>query len=60
MWPAARPMITAEWLCVRCGATNRKLTPPALTRIDDRCMSCRARHVVEREETPVRWRATER
>lgn len=57
MWPAARPMITAEWLCTNCGATNRKLTPPRTARVKDRCMSCGSKHVIEPGDTPVRWRA---
>jgi hypothetical protein len=51
-------MTTAEWLCTKCGATNRKLvvgTPPQL---EDRCVSCRTRHVVRPGRRPVRWEAT--
>ncbi len=57
MWPTARPVVTAEWLCTRCGATNRKLAAPSAQRLDDRCMACRHRHVIEPGDTPVRWRA---
>ena len=37
---------TAEWLCTRCGSTNRKLVPADSTRTLDRCAHCRAKHVV--------------
>ena len=53
----AVPAITAEWICTRCGATNRKLVPIRLTLAADRCVTCHAAHVVEADERPVRWRA---
>ena len=46
-----------EWICTRCGATNRKLVPAQLDRVADRCVTCHARHVVTRDERPVRWDA---
>lgn len=50
-------MKTAEWWCT-CGATNRKLVPDNATRVEDRCVSCRRKHVIEEDQRPVRWRAT--
>ncbi len=49
---------TAEWICTRCGTTNRKLVPADTTRTTDRCATCHARHVIEPEARPVRWGAT--
>jgi hypothetical protein len=54
MTPAAT---TAEWICTRCGATNRKLVPIALTRSADRCVTCHAKHLIELDDRPVRWNA---
>jgi DNA-directed RNA polymerase subunit RPC12/RpoP len=48
---------TAEWICTRCGATNRKLVPISTTRTADRCVTCHAKHVVEPDDRPVRWNA---
>lgn len=48
---------TAEWICTRCGSTNRKLVPADVTRAVDRCGTCHARHVIEPEARPVRWSA---
>ena len=48
---------TAEWICTRCGSTNRKLVPVNLTETADRCLSCRTNHVVRTGATPVRWDA---
>ena len=48
---------TAEWICTRCGATNRKLVPVRTTRTVDRCVTCHTEHVVEVDSRPVRWRA---
>ena len=53
----AVPAITAEWICTRCGATNRKLVPIRETKTADRCVTCHAGHVVEADERPVRWNA---
>jgi DNA-directed RNA polymerase subunit RPC12/RpoP len=52
------PAVTAEWNCTRCGTTNRKLVPLDITRAADRCTHCKARHVIEENERPVRWTAT--
>jgi hypothetical protein len=51
------PATTAEWICTRCGATNRKLVALRATRVVDRCLTCHAEHVVEVDERPVRWKA---
>lgn len=57
MWASPRPMITAEWQCTRCGATNRKLIPARQTETRDHCVHCGLRHVVRRDARPVRWQA---
>ena len=49
--------VTAEWLCTRCGATNRKLVPRGATKTPDRCVTCHAKHVVTQADRPVRWNA---
>jgi DNA-directed RNA polymerase subunit RPC12/RpoP len=46
---------TAEWLCTRCGTSNRKLVPDGTERSVDRCQHCRARHVIRPGPRPVRW-----
>lgn len=51
------PTVTAEWNCTRCGVTNRKLVAKGTTEVADRCVHCRAKHVVSPDERPVRWRA---
>jgi hypothetical protein len=48
---------TAEWICTRCGSTNRKLVPVGAVRALDECLSCHTRHVIEADARPVRWRA---
>jgi len=48
---------TAEWICTRCGSTNRKLVAIRTAQIIDRCVTCHARHVVEPDTRPVRWKA---
>jgi len=48
---------TAEWICTRCGSTNRKLVPDGVTRALDECLSCHTRHEVEKDVRPVRWRS---
>jgi hypothetical protein len=53
-------MTTAEWQCTVCGATNRRLVPLGATRAEDRCVTCHTRHVIERDDRPVRWNATGR
>lgn len=51
------PATTAEWLCTRCGSTNRRLVASGTERVTDRCNHCGARHVVEPGPRPVRWEA---
>ena len=51
------PATTAEWICTRCGATNRKLVPLRTARTVDRCVTCHSEHVVEPDARPVRWKA---
>jgi hypothetical protein len=48
---------TAEWICTRCGSTNRKLVPATLTEARDRCVSCKISHLVQISARPVRWDA---
>ncbi len=48
---------TAEWICTRCGSTNRKLVPDGAVRATDECITCHAKHELEPEARPVRWRA---
>ena len=49
--------MTAEWICTRCGSTNRKLVDDHVTSAIDKCVSCHARHEIEADTRPVRWRA---
>ena len=51
------PATTAEWICTRCGSTNRKLVARATSEVKDRCVSCHAKHVVVPTARPVRWNA---
>jgi hypothetical protein len=51
-------MKTAEWQCVKCGATNRKFVPDDATKASDRCVTCHAKHTIEEGARPVRWIAT--
>ena len=48
---------SAEWICTRCGSTNRKLVPASQTESTDRCVSCKTAHVVQVSSRPVRWDA---
>jgi len=50
-------LITAEWLCTRCGVTNRKLVPEGTSEAKDRCVHCRLKHLVSPDDRPVRWRS---
>lgn len=52
------PAVTAEWLCSRCGSTNRKLLSSDTQRTIDRCVTCHVKHVVVPGDRPVRWLAT--
>jgi hypothetical protein len=49
--------ITAEWICVRCGSTNRRLVPAGTTTAEDSCLQCHTLHNIEAEARPVRWRS---
>jgi DNA-directed RNA polymerase subunit RPC12/RpoP len=51
-------MMTAEWVCTKCGATNRRLVSTEATQVKDRCVTCHAKHVLARGPRPVRWQAT--
>jgi hypothetical protein len=48
---------TAEWICTRCGATNRKLVLKGTTEFADRCVTCHTEHLVQPDHRPVRWNA---
>ncbi len=52
------PATTAEWICTRCGSTNRRLVAATTGQTLDRCVHCRARHAIEPDDRPVRWTAT--
>jgi len=49
--------VTAEWICTRCGSTNRRLVPAGVTRAEDVCVQCHTRHQIEADDRPVRWLA---
>lgn len=49
------PATTAEWICTRCGTTNRKLVAATTSTAKDRCSHCRIAHIIEPGERPVRW-----
>jgi hypothetical protein len=49
--------ITAEWICTRCGSTNRRLVPAGAARAEDECIQCHTHHAIERDARPVRWQA---
>jgi DNA-directed RNA polymerase subunit RPC12/RpoP len=49
--------ITAEWICARCGSTNRRLVPSGVTTAEDTCLRCHTLHVIKAEARPVRWSA---
>jgi len=51
---------TAEWICTRCGSTNRKLVPDGTTQAEDECVQCHTPHLLEPDTRPVRWRARPR
>jgi DNA-directed RNA polymerase subunit RPC12/RpoP len=50
-------MPTAEWICTRCGSTNRKLVADGASKATDECVTCHAKHDIEADSRPVRWRA---
>ena len=47
--------ITAEWICTRCGSTNRRLVPAGVTHAEDVCLRCHTPHEIEADKRPVRW-----
>lgn len=47
--------VTAEWICTRCGSTNRRLVPAGATRADDECLQCHTPHEIQQDDRPVRW-----
>jgi len=49
------PATTAEWICTRCGTTNRRLLAVTTGTAKDRCNHCRIAHIIEPGERPVRW-----
>ena len=51
-------MKSAEWICTKCGTTNRLLCKADSTRETDRCISCHQKHTIAPSERPVRWKAT--
>ena len=51
------PAVTAEWVCTRCGTTNRKLVPADTKEAEDRCQHCRAKHEIEPGPRRVFWDA---
>jgi len=57
MTPERTDPITAEWICTRCGSTNRRLVPATVTRAEDECLGCHTTHEIEADARPVRWRA---
>ena len=50
-------MTTAEWICTRCGSTNRKLLVAGATTAQDACVTCHAKHEIAAQARPVRWSA---
>jgi len=50
-------MTTAEWICTRCGSTNRRLVGDGERRATDACVTCHTRHEIEAGARPVRWQA---
>lgn len=51
------PRVTAEWLCTKCGTTNRQFVPVGTPAAADRCLSCGTKHVIWPAARPVRWNA---
>ena len=50
-------MKTAEWICTRCGSTNRRLVADGERRSSDACVTCHTAHDIEADARPVRWQA---
>lgn len=51
------PATTAEWICTRCGSTNRRLLASSTLQSTDRCLHCHTLHRIEAGDRPVRWDA---
>lgn len=49
--------MTAEWICTRCGSTNRRLVADGATAAVDACVTCHVKHELEPSPRPVYWRA---
>lgn len=46
---------TAEWICTRCGSTNRRLLAADTREAVDRCLHCATSHTIVPGDRPVRW-----
>ena len=57
---ARRPFETAEWLCTKCGVTNRKSVDVGTPVTLDKCVACHARHTIWPGDRPVRWNSEAR
>ena len=51
-------MKSAEWICTKCGTTNRKLIRPSMLTHSDRCITCKQQHTIVPGKRPIRWEAT--
>jgi hypothetical protein len=51
------PATTAEWICTRCGSTNRRLLAATTREAVDKCLHCQTAHQIVPGERPVRWDA---
>ena len=51
------PAVTAEWNCTRCGTHQPQAGARRQHQHRDRCNHCRAWHIVEPDNRPVRWNA---
>jgi DNA-directed RNA polymerase subunit RPC12/RpoP len=50
-------MKTAEWICTRCGSTNRRLVADGERHATDACVTCHTAHEIDADARPVRWQA---
>lgn len=51
------PATTAEWICTRCGSTNRRLLAATTREAKDKCLHCGTSHAIAPGDRPVRWTA---
>lgn len=51
------PATTAEWICTRCGTTNRRLLAATTREAADKCFHCHVGHDITPGDRPVRWNA---